>query len=142
MKERSFFDTNILLYTDDRHDGVKQAKALALLQSAWMSGNLVLSTQVLQEYFAAATRKLGVPAEMAQRKIQLLSQQANVFSITPDDIVQAIDLHRLHSFSFWDSLIVRMAQKTACTLLYSEDMQDGRVIGSVRIVNPLLDRVH
>lgn len=137
MKERSFFDTNILLYADDRHDTVKQAKALALLQSAWISGNLVLSTQVLQEYFAAATRKLGVPTEMAQRKIQLLSQQANVFSITADDIVQAIDLHRLHGFSFWDSLIVRMAQKTACTILYSEDMQDGRVIGSVKIVNPL-----
>lgn len=136
MKERSFFDTNILLYTDDRRDPIKQAKALALLQNAWMSSNLVLSTQVLQEYFAAATRKLGVPIEMAQRKIQLLSQQANVFSIAPDDIVQAIDLHRLHGFSFWDSLIIRMSQKTACSILYSEDMQNQRVIGSVKIVNP------
>lgn len=136
MKERSFFDTNILLYTDDRHDPIKQAKALALLQNAWMSSNLVLSTQVLQEYFAAATRKLGVPIERAQRKIQLLSQQANVFSIAPDDIVQAIDLHRLHGFSFWDSLIIRMSQKSACSILYSEDMQNGRVIGSVKIVNP------
>jgi len=138
MKERSFFDTNILLYTDDKRDPAKQAKALALLQSGWTSGNLVLSTQVLQEYFAASTRKLGVSVEAARRKIELLSQQANVFSIAPDDIVQAIDIHRLHSFSFWDSLIVRMAQKTACTVLYSEDMQDGRVIGSVKIVNPLL----
>lgn len=136
MKERSFVDTNILLYTDDKRDPTKQAKALALLQSGWASGNLVLSTQVLQEYFAASTRKLGVSVEAARRKIELLSQQANVFSIAPDDIVQAIDIHRLHSFSFWDSLIVRMAQKTACTMLYSEDMQDGRVIGSVKIVNP------
>jgi len=138
MKERSFFDTNILLYTDDKHNPAKQAKALALLQSGWTSGNLVLSTQVLQEYFAASTRKLGVPIEAARRKIELLNQQANIFSIAPDDIVHAIDIHRLHSFSFWDSLIVRMAQKTACTVLYSEDMQDGRVIGSVKIVNPLL----
>lgn len=137
MKERSFFDTNILLYTDDPRDPVKQAKALALLQSGWASGNLLLSTQVLQEYFVASTRKLGVSVETARRKIELLSQQATVFSIAPDDIVQAIDIHRLHSFSFWDSLIVRMAQKTACTVLYSEDMQDERIIGNLRIVNPL-----
>ncbi len=137
MKERSFLDTNILLYSDDKSDPIKQAKALALLQSGWISGNLVLSTQVLQEYFAASTRKLGVSVETAQRKIVLLSQQASIFNIAAEDIVQAIDIHRLHSFSFWDSLIVRMAQKTACTVLYSEDMQDGRVIGNVKIVNPL-----
>lgn len=138
MKERSFFDSNILLYTDDKRDPSKQAKALALLQSGWASSNLVLSTQVLQEYFAASTRKLGVSAQAAQRKIELLSQQLSVFSIAPEDIVQAIDIHRLHSFSFWDALIVRMAQKTACTVLFSEDMQHGRVIGNVKIVNPFL----
>jgi predicted nucleic acid-binding protein len=132
MKERSFLDTNILLYTDDSKAPEKQAQALALLKSGWQTGNAVISTQVLQEYFAAATRKL----ETARRKIELLSARADVFSIAPDDIVQAIDLHRLHSFSFWDSLIVRMAQKSACTVLFSEDMQDGRVIGNVRIVNP------
>lgn len=127
-----------MLYTDDKRDPVKQAKALALLQSGWASSNLVLSTQVLQEYFAASTRKLGVSAQAAQRKIELLSQQLSVFSIAPEDIIQAIDIHRLHSFSFWDALIVRMAQKTACTVLFSEDMQHGQVLGNVKIVNPFL----
>lgn len=136
MKERSFLDTNILLYTDDSKEPEKQAQALTLLKSGWQTGNAVISTQVLQEYFAAATRKLSVPVETARRKIELLSARADVFSIAPDDIVQAIDLHRLHSFSFWDSLIVRMAQKSACTVLFSEDMQDGQVIGNVLIVNP------
>lgn len=136
MKERSFFDTNILLYTDDSKSPEKQTQALALLKSGWQTGNVVISTQVLQEYFSAATRKLSVPVETVRSKIELLNTRASVFSIAPDDIVQAIDLHRLHSFSFWDSLIVRMAQKSACTVLFSEDMQDGRVIGNVRIVNP------
>ncbi len=70
MKERSFFDTNILIYTDDNAFPAKQAIATKLLESGWNSGNIVLSTQVLQEYFAASTRKLGVSPKTAQRKIE------------------------------------------------------------------------
>jgi len=68
MSERSFLDTNILLYTDDAGAPTKQARALQLLETHWSSGNLVLSTQVLQEYFVGATRKLNVPVETAQHK--------------------------------------------------------------------------
>ncbi len=137
MKERSFIDTNILIYTDDADYPEKQKIAIQLLESGWHNGNAILSTQVLQEYFSAATRKLKIPAEKAQRKIELLSQ-LEISSIEHQDIVRAIELHRLHSFSFWDSLIVVMAQKTACTILYSEDMQEGRKINGVKIVNPFL----
>ena len=135
MKERSFIDSNILIYSDDADEPEKQKVALDLLKSGWNNGNAVLSTQVLQEYFSASTRKLKLPAEHAQRKIELLSH-LEIASIEHQDIVRAIELHRLHSFSFWDSLIVRMAQKTACAILYSEDMQDGRKIDGVQIVNP------
>lgn len=136
MKERSFLDSNILLYTDDRNAPEKQEIATELLKSGWKSNNIFLSTQVLQEYFSAATKKMGVPAETAQRKIELLGKRLDIFSIEHGDIIQAIDIHRLHSFSFWDSLIVRMAQKSACAILYSEDMQHERVINGVRIINP------
>ena len=135
MKERSFFDTNILIYSDDNAFPEKQAIATQLLEEGWNSGNAVLSTQVLQEYFVASTRKLGVPVETAQRKIELLAH-LDIASIEHSDIVQAIDIHRLHRFSFWDSLIIRMAQKTSCTVLYSEDMQHDQLIGNVRVVNP------
>jgi predicted nucleic acid-binding protein len=135
MKERSFVDTNILLYTDDAAAPEKQARALQVLEDGWNSGLLVLSTQVLQEYFVAATRKLGVPVETAQRKIELLSC-LEIVGVDHKDVVQAIDLHRLHRFSFRDSLILRSAQKSACALLLSEDFQDGRTLGDVRIVNP------
>lgn len=135
MKERSFIDTNILIYTDDADSPEKQSIAIKLLESGWQNGNAVLSTQVLQEYFSASTRKLGVSAEHAQRKIELLSH-LEIASIEHQDIVRAIELHRLHSFSFWDSLIVRMAQKTGCTVLYSEDMQNGQKLNGLTIVNP------
>lgn len=138
MKERSFIDTNILIYTDDSAFPEKQSIAIQLLEGGWNSGNIVLSTQVLQEYFAASTRKLGVPPEIAQRKIELL-KHLDIISIEHIDIVQAIDIHRLHSFSFWDSLIIRMAQKTNCTVLYSEDMQHGQQLGSLKITNPFIN---
>jgi len=137
MSERSFFDTNVLIYTDDDADPGKQKTALALLERGWLAGNIILSTQVLQEYFNAATRKLGLDAETARRKVELLARQ-EVASITPPDILQAIDLHRLHTLSFWDSLIIAMALKSQCRVLYSEDLQHDRRFGDLRVVNPFL----
>ncbi|MBK8636776.1 MAG: PIN domain-containing protein [Chromatiaceae bacterium] len=135
MKERSFLDTNVLVYTDDADAPAKQATSLSLLRAGWATGNGVLSTQVLQEYFAAVTRKLGVDAAVARRKVELFGR-LEMLSIGHDDILRAIDLHRLHGFSIWDALIVTMALKAQWRVLYSEDMQDGRVIDGLRIANP------
>ena len=135
MKERSFLDTDILVHSDDADAPAKQATSLSLLHAGWQTGKAVLSTQVLQEYFAAVTRKLGVDAAIARRKIELLGR-LEILSVAHDDVLRAIDLHRLHGFSIWDALIVTMALKAQCRVLYSEDMQDGRVIDGLRIANP------
>ncbi len=137
MIERSFIDTNVLIYTDDAALPDKQQTAIAILEEGWNSGKLILSTQVLQEYFSAVTKKLGVTAATAQKKIELLGC-LNIASIDHESILRAIEIHRLHQFSFWDALIIRMAQKTACTVLLTEDMQHGQKIGDVTIVNPFL----
>jgi predicted nucleic acid-binding protein len=137
MRERSFFDTNILIYRDDANTPDKRDTAIELLETSWRENDAVISTQVLQEYFVAATRKLGVKVETARRKVQLFGGMA-VVNIIQEDIVNAIDLHRLHAFSFWDALIVTAAQKGACRILYSEDMQHGQKLGDVTIVNPFL----
>lgn len=94
----------------------------------------MLSTQVLQEYFAAVTRKLGVDPAVARRKIELFGR-LEVLGIGHDDVLRAIDLHRLHTFSIWDALIVTIALKAQCWVLYSEDMQDGRIVDGLRITN-------
>jgi predicted nucleic acid-binding protein len=135
MSVRSFFDTNVLLYTDDRSAPAKQRRALELLAEHRRSGTGVLSLQVLQEYFVAATRKLRVEAAIARRKVELLAE-FDVAKPEVTDILAAIDLHRLHGFSFWDALVVRTAQQSGCSVLLSEDMQDARQIDGLRIVNP------
>jgi predicted nucleic acid-binding protein len=89
----------------------------------------------LQEYFVAATRKLGVAPETAQRKVEILAR-ARVVRFEPGDIIAAIELHRLARISFWDALIVHAARSAGVRTLYSEDLQPGAVLGGVRVVNP------
>ncbi len=135
MSGRSFFDSNVLVYTDDQDKPDKQRIALQLIESARVSRRGVLSTQVLQEYFVATIRKLKVPATVARRKVEIFSR-FDLVQIDTEDILAAIDLHRLHQFHFWDSLIIRAALRSGCSILYSEDLQAGRRINGLEIVNP------
>jgi predicted nucleic acid-binding protein len=137
MSARSFFDTNILVYTDDKSASAKQRRALHLVADHRRALTGVVSLQVLQEYFVAVTRKLHVDAAIARRKVELWAE----FDVAiPElaDVLSAIDLHRLHGFSFWDALVLRAAKQSGCSVLLSEDMQDGREVDGVRIVNPFL----
>jgi predicted nucleic acid-binding protein len=137
VTERCFLDTNILVYADDRDAGPKKATAQSILKEALTTASGVLSTQVLQEFFVVATKKLGVDAEVARRKVELLST-LDIVKIDVEEVLAAIDLHRLHSISFWDALIVRCAATAGCARLLSEDLQHGRTIVGVRIENPFL----
>jgi predicted nucleic acid-binding protein len=135
MTVRSFFDTNVLVYTDDRGAPAKQRRALGLLAEHRRASTGVVSLQVLQEYFVTVTRKLHVDAEVARRKVELFSE---LDVVTPDieDVLAAIDLHRLHRISFWDALVLRAAKQGGCAILYSEDMQHQRAVEGIRVVNP------
>ena len=137
MPARSFFDTNVLAYTDDHDSPTKQSRALALFEEARRTGAGVVSTQVMQEYFVTVTRKLGVPVEVARRKVELFARLGLVV-IDLADVLAAIDLHRLHQIAFWDALIVRAAQRANCSVLYTEDMQHGCRIDGLSILNPFL----
>ncbi len=135
MGARSFFDTNVLVYTDDRSAPKKQRRALELVAEHRRAGTGVLSLQVLQEYFVSVTKKLGVDPAVARRKVELLAQlDVAIPDLTA--VLGAIDLHRLHGFPFWDALVLHAAKHSGCSVLYSEDFQDRREIDGVRIVNP------
>ncbi len=135
MSVRSFFDTNVLIYADDRAAPVKQRRALEVIAEHRRAGTGVVSLQVLQEYFVTITRKLGVEAAVARRKVELLAE-FDVAAPDVGEILAAIDLHRLHGFSFWDALIIRSAKQSGCRVLFSEDFQHGREVEGLRIVDP------
>jgi predicted nucleic acid-binding protein len=131
----AFFDTNIIIYTDDKSSPEKHERAVTLFTSHVRNGTAVVSLQVLQEYFSAATRKLKVSAENAQRKVELMAR-CRVVRLESGDVIRAIELHRLSHISFWDALIVQAARLSGAATLYSEDMQGDALIGGVKVVNP------
>jgi predicted nucleic acid-binding protein len=137
MSVRSFLDTNVLVYTDDHDSPIKQKIALDLVESARVEGWGVVSTQVRQEYFAAATRKLGVPAEIAREKVEIFGR-LDLAMIDLPGILAGIDLHRLHGVGFWDGLIIQAAKSAGCRVLYTEDLQLGRRFDGLEVVNPFV----
>lgn len=132
---RAFLDTNVLVYADDADAGEKRAKAQALLLSALATGDAVISTQVLQEYFSVATRKLSVPGDAAQKRVEILAALVAV-TIDAGHVIESIKLHRLYNLSFWDALIIHAARRAGCDRLLTEDLQAGQSIEGVEIVNP------
>jgi len=135
MTARSFFDTNVIIYGDDNSEPAKKGRALALLAEHRRAGTGVVSLQVLQEYFVTVTRKMHVESSVARRKVELLAE-FEVAVPQLSDVLAAIDLHRLHGLSFWDALILRMAQEAGCRILFSEDFEDARQVEGIRVVNP------
>lgn len=135
MTERFFVDSNVFVYADDASSPEKQNAALAIIDHAVRSGLGVISTQVLLEYFAVATRKLNVPKELARAKVELMATM-DVIEVRTDDVLGAIDNQRLHQISIWDGLILRCAKKAGCARLLSEDLQHGKSYDGVRVENP------
>lgn len=135
MSARSFFDTNVLVYADDKAFPAKQKRAVALVADHRHAGTGVVSLQVLQEYFVTVTRNLHLDPGVARRKVELLAE-FDVATPEVSDVLAAIDLHRLHGFSFWDALVLRAAKQTGCSVLFTEDLQQAREVDGVRIVNP------
>jgi predicted nucleic acid-binding protein len=135
MSARSFFDTNILIYGDDETAPKKQERALKLFEEHRRASTGVISLQILQEYFVTATKKLRLNVVVARRKVELLAK-LDVVILNEDDVLAAIDFHRLHAFSFWDALVVRAAKQGGCSVIFSEDWQHGTEIDGMRIINP------
>jgi predicted nucleic acid-binding protein len=135
MSVRSFFDTNVLIYADDKAAPAKQRRAIDLVAEHRRARTGVVSMQVLQEYFVTVTKKLRVDPSIARRKVELLAE-FDIAAPEVADILAAIDLHRLHGFSFWDALVLRAAKQAGCSIVLSEDMQNARAIDGVQIVNP------
>ena len=136
MAERTFLDTNVLIYEIDSADPRKQKRARAVLDPAG-AGDLVISSQVLSEFYVVATRKLGVEGGVAQALVERLVRLP-VVVIDGPLVVAAITGSREWGISYWDALIVRAAESADCKRVLSEDLTDGARYGSVKVENPFV----
>ena len=135
-EDKVFFDTNILVYSADVSDARKQKIATALIKSAIDSGNGVISTQCLQEFFNVAQKKLNISKEAAKELVEYFADNLPVVEISVPLILSAVDISIKSQFSFWDSLILSAASDTGCATVYSEDLSDQQIIAGARIQNP------
>ena len=135
MSGLAFFDTNVLTYAADRSAPGKQETAIQLVAQVHRAGNAMVSLQVLQEYYAVATKKLRVPPDIAQRNVEMFAT-FHVVRIQESDVLAAIALHRKSQISFWDAMIILAAQLGGAETLYTEDLQNGSKWGAVTVVNP------
>jgi predicted nucleic acid-binding protein len=135
-KTKVFFDSNILVYFADSADPQKQQIAENLIKNAVINDNGVISTQSLQEFFAATTRKLLCTKEKAKEYVENFSDSFTVEQVSVPLILKAINISIKNQFSFWDSLILSAAIQSGCIICYSEDLTNGQIVEGVKIVNP------
>lgn len=131
-----FVDTNIFLYALDPRDPRKQALAQQWLVRCWRERTGRTSIQVVNELYVNLARLLGrerrdIAREEARR---LLAWRPR--PVDEGTLETAWNLQDGADLSHWDSLILASAIEQDCTTLLTEDLQAGRVIGGVAVVDP------
>jgi predicted nucleic acid-binding protein len=139
MNSLVFVDTNVLVYRRDASELAKQPRAKSWVDLLWTHRIGRLSVQVLQEFYQTVTRKLspGLSREDARDEVADLATWRPV-PISTELLARAFVVGDAFSISFWDSLIVAAAQQASCSYLLTEDLQDGRDLNGVQILNPFL----
>jgi len=131
-----FIDTNILVYAMDAFDTAKQKRCRDLLRSLNSDVRGVISTQVMQEFYVTATKKLGADPLVVKDLLNAFERFDTVI-VTPEIVKDAIDCSILNRLSLWDALIVVAAESALCEKIWTEDLNDGQIIRGVRVENPL-----
>jgi len=132
-----FFDANVLASLIDADSPDKRKKARSLFQKHVEAGDILLSTQVLQEFYVVVTRKLARPLDAAVAAEAVSSfAELPLAQIDSELIVSAIHRSRNNQLSFWDALIVQAAIEGHASTLYSEDMQHGQMLDGLRVIDP------
>lgn len=134
--DRAFVDTNVLIYAHDIDAGRKHDVAKAVLRELWAERAGVLSTQVLQEFYVNATRKLKKPLAKQEARNVVETYAAWCMEVAPADVSMAFQLEDRARVGFWDALILAVAIRSGARRVLSEDLNAGQKIAGLTIHNP------
>ncbi len=134
-----FFDTNVLVYCMDAGDPMRQARAIERFARACEQDTVVLSAQVLQEFYAITTRKLKPPLPPAEALAQM-ERLANfeVLGSSAGSVLESVRLAQRYRLQWWDALILEAALRSGADLLVTEDGQHGQRFGKLTLENPFI----
>lgn len=136
MSDKIFIDTNlwVYLYADDS-DKEKTDDIRSLVDNHFE--DIIISTQVLGEFFHVLTRKGLKGKEEARQMVLDMAANFTSMEVLQTSVVKAMDISIRDGYSYWDSLILAVALDNYCSILYTEDMQDGQIIEErLKIENP------
>lgn len=136
MTDKVFVDTDLWVYFYS--ESPKGLQIRELIDRHFE--DLVISTQILGEFFHVLSRKKIQTKEKAR---EILLQLANTFEVQEiglGEVLRALEIHFQYGYSYWDSQILSSALKAGCSILYSEDLQHNQSIEGLRITNPFIER--
>ena len=131
-------DTNILIYSIDPLDPIKQKRALGILEYLQTAGLGCLSVQCLSEFAAVSTRRIKPPLPWANVYIEAnrLAKSFHVYPLTEQIVLTAIRGARDFQLSYYDAQLWATALLNQVSVIFSEDFSSGSSIEGVRLINP------
>jgi predicted nucleic acid-binding protein len=136
MSDKTFVDTNVLIYAHDIDARTKHEAAKRILQELWRERAGALSMQVLQEFYVNVTRKISHPISKDSARLIVSTYTTWCIDSTPAEISSAFRIEDEARIGFWDALIVASAVKSGASLILSEDLNTGQITSGVRVENP------
>jgi predicted nucleic acid-binding protein len=141
MSDKTFVDTNVLIYAHDVDARAKHEVAKSVLRELWSQRTGVLSMQVLQEFYVNVTRKIASPLPKDGARQVVNSYAIWCIETTPAEIAAAFRIEDESRIGFWDALIVASAVKAGSTRILSENLNARQMIAGIRIENPFATQV-
>ena len=135
MTAPCFVDASVLIYSRDPRDPLKQARAAEWIDWLWQQRAGRTSVQALSEFYASATRQLGIDADIAWDEVK----RYMAWTPLPTDealLRGAREAERRWKLSWWDSMVVAAAQLQDCVIIASDELEDGATFGAVKVRNP------
>ena len=134
MSDSFFVDSNILIYAVCENSIKCDIARQLLIDKA---NHIMISSQVINEFVAVLIKKNLLFLEDIFAYADGFMEIFDFVLITKKNIKIAMNIKKRYKFSYWDSLIVASALENDCSILYTEDMQDGQIIeGRLKVVNP------
>ena len=130
------FDTNIFIYATSDAPSEKCRRARELLGRGLRSRDTVLVLQTLGEFCSVALRKQGMPVAAVSDLVDAWQGLIPCRAAEPADLLAALNAVGEHRLSFWDALLWATARRVGVRHLFTEDLQNGRVLEGVRFVDP------
>ena len=136
MNDKTFVDTNVLIYAHDVDSTAKHEIAKKVLRELWSQRSGVLSLQVLQEFYVNVTHKIAAPLPRDAARLVVNSYAIWCTETTTAEIATAFRIEDDSRIGFWDALIVAAAVRSGATRILSEDFNAQQRIAGIKIENP------